>query len=236
MLCGPPFLCGLSFLLPTRLSHDALWHTVMAIMHCRKGCLTLRQEGGLQNDRSHEALQHHRLLQLHVAFNKLLFSWFSCKKIKYIDKKMLKCFFPVWGKKDFFCFFPKHFKLFSVCFGIYSVHGTKVTSKYLSLENIWMNGHRSLHQSQKEEKMLWKTNKERGISKIRHHETLGTQNGSGFYVNDRELLVMYSAADETEWLKSFLSLLSRMCYYLFPLCGCTSINLPLIPVLCYYFI
>lgn len=154
---------------------------------------------------------------------------------------MLKYFFLVQGQKDIFCFFPKRFKQFLKMFWHLSVYGTKVTSKYLSLENSWMNGHGSLDQAQIEEKMLWNTKKERRISKIQwwHHEISGIWPGSGFYVNDRELLVMHSVELIRQWLKtSFLSLLSRICYYLFPLCGCTkkSINPPLTPVLCYYFI
>lgn len=144
-----------------------------------------------------------------------------------------------WGKKAFSVLFRNISNNSSECFGIQSVHGMKVTSKYLSLENIWMNGYGSLNQSQKEKEMLWKTNKERGIPRRQwqHQEMLGTQTASDFDVNDRELLFMYSGVDETERLKSsFLSLLSRMWYYLFPLCGCTSINPPLTPVLCYYFI
>jgi len=102
-----------------------------------------------------------------------------------------------------------------------------------------MNDRRSLDQSTKEEKVLCRTNKERAIPtrEWQHQEMLGTQTGSGFYENYRELLVMCSGVDETEWLKSsFLSLLSRMCYDLFLLCGCTSINPPLAPLLHYYFI
>lgn len=48
--------------------------------------------------------------------------------------------------------------------------------------------------------MLRKTKKERENPKRQrwHLEMSGTQAISGFYVNDRELLVMYSVIDETE--------------------------------------
>lgn len=59
---------------------------------------------------------------------------------------------------------------------------------------------------------------------------LGTQARSGFYVNDREPLVVYSAVDRTELLKSFsLILYLVVCYYMFPQCLCTCINSPLTP-------
>lgn len=81
--------------------------------------------------------------------------------------------------------------------------------------------------------MLWKTKKEKEIPKSqwRHHEMLGTQARSGFYVSDREPLVVYSAVDRTEWLKSFslIILYLVVCYYMFPQCLCTCINSPLTP-------
>lgn len=75
-----------------------------------------------------------------------------------------------------------------------------------------------------------KKEKEIPKSQWRHHEMVGTQARSGFYVSDREPLVVYSAVDRTELLKSFsLILYLVVCYYMFPQCLCTCINSPLTP-------
>lgn len=139
---------------------------------------------------------------------------------------MLKYFFLFQGQKHLFCFFPKHFKKFlRMCWYLVCPRN-KSNVKIFELRkhlNEW-SWHSWTGPKRRKDALEYKLKKRR-ISKIQwwHHEMLGIQTGSGFYVNDRELLVMHSGVDETEWLKmSFLSLLPRLCYYLFPLCGCTK--------------
>lgn len=59
---------------------------------------------------------------------------FNARKLNML--KMLKCLFLVGEKRHFLVFFQNISNNSSECFGIQSVYGMKVTSKYLSLENI----------------------------------------------------------------------------------------------------
>lgn len=95
------------------LSHDVLWHTVTPILCCRKGCLSLRQEGGLFNDRSQEVLQHY--ISCNIMWPSINYIQLSLMKENemclYENAEIFHSGLRGKKKKTFFDI-PKHFKQF----------------------------------------------------------------------------------------------------------------------------